>query len=176
MAGTLTYPEVINNYNVYDDGDKMQGVSGEVTLPTLSAITTEISGGGVLGAYNTAVPGAFQATQMDIPFRMVGKEYFTRSIADRQMNLTLRSSIQSVDRETGGAISSQGMRVVVRGRPTAYNFGTLSQGSLMNASITLELTYIMVEIGGENLFELDKLNSIFKVNGVDLLEDIRNQC
>ena len=98
------------------------------------------------------------------------------SIANRQMNLTLRSSIQNVNRETGGTISSQGMRVVVRGRPTAHNFGTLSQGNLMNASVTLELTYIMIEIGGKNLFELDKLNSVFKVNGVDLLEDIRNQC
>ena len=46
----------------------------------------------------------------------------------------------------------------------------------MNAAVTLELTYIMIEIGGKNLFELDKLNSVFKVNGVDLLEDIRNQC
>lgn len=176
MAGTLTYPEVINNFNVYDDGDKMQGISGEVTLPTLSAITTEISGGGILGSYNTAIPGAFQATQMDIPFRMVGEEYFAMSIANRQMNLTLRSSIQNVNRETGGTISSQGMRVVVRGRPTAHNLGTLSQGNLMNAAVTLELTYIMIEIGGKNLFELDKLNSVFKVNGVDLLEDIRNQC
>lgn len=176
MQNALMYPEVINNFNVYDDGDKMQGTSGEVTLPTLSAITTEISGGGVLGAYNTSIPGAFQSTQMDIHFRMVGEEYFAMSIANRQMNLTLRSSIQNVNRETGGTISSQGMRVVVRGRPTAHNFGTLSQGSLMNASVTLELTYIMIEIGGKNLFELDKLNGVFKVNGVDLLEDIRNQC
>ena len=105
MADALMYPEVINNFNVYDDGDKMQGTSGEVTLPTLSAITTEISGGGVLGAYNTSIPGAFQSTQMDIPFRMVGEEYFAMSIANRQMNLTLRSSIQNVNRETGGTIS-----------------------------------------------------------------------
>lgn len=98
------------------------------------------------------------------------------AIASKQVNLTLRSSIQYVDKESGGTISSQGMRVVFRGRPTAYNLGTLSQGSLMNASITLEVTYILIEIGGKTLFELDKLNSVFKVNGVDLLEDIRNQC
>ena len=48
MADALMYPEVINNFNVYDDGDKMQGTSGEITLPTLSAITTEISGGASL--------------------------------------------------------------------------------------------------------------------------------
>ena len=176
MAGTLTYPEVISDFNAYDDGDRLQGISGEVTLPTLSAITTAISGGGVLGEYNTAIPGVFQAMQQEIPFRMIGKEYFAMSIANQQMNLTLRSSIQSVNRETGGTISSQGMYVVLRGRPTSYNFETLSQGNLMNASITLEITYIMIEIGGENLFELDKLNSIFKVLGKDLLEDIRNQC
>ena len=46
----------------------------------------------------------------------------------------------------------------------------------MNASVTLELTYILVEIGGKTLLELDKLNSVYRVNGKDLLADIRNQC
>ena len=176
MNNALIFPEVINQFNAYDDTDKLQGVSGEISLATLSAITTEISGAGILGTYNTSIPGSYQSIQQEIPFRMISEEYFRMAIASKQVNLTLRSSIQYVDKESGGTISSQGMRVVFRGRPTAYNLGTLSQGSLMNASITLEVTYILIEIGGKTLFELDKLNSVFKVNGVDLLEDIRNQC
>ena len=46
----------------------------------------------------------------------------------------------------------------------------------MNASITLELTYVLIELGGMTMIELDKLNSVYKVNGVDLLKDIMNQC
>lgn len=49
-------------------------------------------------------------------------------------------------------------------------------GVLMNASIKLEVTYLLFEMGGVTMMELDKLNSIYKVNGKDLLEKIRNQC
>lgn len=49
-------------------------------------------------------------------------------------------------------------------------------GDMMNASITLELTYILIEMGGVVMLELDKLNSIYKVNGKDLLAEIRKQC
>ena len=40
-------------------------------------------------------------------------------------------------------------------------------------SSTLGLTYIYIELDGKPKFELDKLNSVFKVNGVDLLAKVR---
>lgn len=176
MAGNLIIPEVINQFNVYNADNKYMGISGEVSLATLSAVTAEVSGAGILGTYNTAVVGAFQSITQDIPFRMVSEEMFSMLDASQQAEIVLRSSVQKVNSSTGGTLSSQGMRVVFRGRPTAVNLGTLSQGQLMNASVTLELTYVMIEIGGQNKFELDKLNNVYKVNGKDLLEDIRNQC
>ena len=39
----MIIPEVINNYNVYDDkARKLIGISGEVELPSLEAITDTI--------------------------------------------------------------------------------------------------------------------------------------
>lgn len=46
----------------------------------------------------------------------------------------------------------------------------------MNASITLELTYLLAEIDGATMLELDKLNSVYKIAGKDLLKDIMKQC
>ena len=46
----------------------------------------------------------------------------------------------------------------------------------MNASVTLELTYVLLEMGGEKKLELDKLNEIYIVNGKDLLAEVRKQC
>ncbi len=176
MPDMLLFPEAINNFNVYNSGNKIMGVTGEVSLATLTAMTTTISGAGLLGEYNAAVVGMFQSITQEIPFRIINKEYFSLvSMAD-QSELTLRASVQNVDKSTGGARSTEGMRVVFRGRPTAFNLGTVKQGDMMNASVTLELTYILVEIGGKTLLELDKLNSVYRVNGKDLLADIRNQC
>lgn len=69
--GNITFPEVINNFNVYNSGNKMVGVSGEISLADLQAVTAEVSGAGIMGSYNTAVVGMFQSISQEIPFRMV---------------------------------------------------------------------------------------------------------
>lgn len=46
----------------------------------------------------------------------------------------------------------------------------------MDAAVTVEITYIMIELDGKQRIELDKINNVYKVNGVDLLAKIRKQC
>ena len=42
----------------------------------------------------------------------------------------------------------------------------------MDAETTLELTYYMIEVDGEQVVEVDKLNGVYKVNGSDMLAGI----
>ncbi|MBO5145011.1 MAG: phage major tail tube protein [Lachnospiraceae bacterium] len=172
----LIFPEVVNHFNVYNRADKLVGITGEISLAELSAMTATISGAGILGEYTTAVIGMFQSMSQEIPFRMVNKEYFELIDASQQAEIVLRSSVQNVNKSTGGTLSTQAMRIVFRGRPSAIKLGQLKQADLMNASVTLELTYMLLELGGEKKLELDKLNEIYVVNGKDLLADIRKQC
>lgn len=120
--------------------------------------------------------GMFQSMSQEIPFRMIDRDFFTMLNTGEQSKVVLRSSVQQRNRETGGTISTSAMRFVFRGHPTAAKFGTVKIGDLMNASITLELTYLLAEIDGETMLELDKLNSVYKVAGKDLLKDIMKQC
>lgn len=172
----LVFPEVINNYNVYNDANRIVGTTGEIKLPTLEAITAEITGAGILGSYNTSVIGQFQSTSFDIPFRMIDKDYFMMLQTGEQSKIVLRSSVQQRNKQTGGTLSTEAMRVVFRGHPTSVDLGTVKIGQLMNASIKLEDTYLLIEMGGVTMLELDKLNSIYKVNGKDLLAEIKKQC
>ncbi len=172
----IIFPEVINNFRVYNDASRVMGTTGEMSLAGLKAITATVSGAGILGEYVTAVVGMFQSMQQEIPFRMVDRDYFNMLNTGEQSKIVLRSSIQQRNRAEGNTLSTQAMRLVFRGHPTEANFGTVKIGDLMNASITLELTYILVELGGETVLELDKLNNVYKVNGKDLLADIMKQC
>lgn len=172
----LVFPEVVNRFNVYDGGNKLVGVSGEVNIAEFKAMTATVSGAGILGEYNTAVIGMFQSMSQEIPFRMVNKEFFDLLDTSRQSEIVLRSSIQNVDKSSGNTLSTQGMRIAFRGRPGDIKPGQLKQADLMNASVTLELTYVLIEMAGEKKLELDKLNEIYIVNGRDLLADIRKQC
>lgn len=172
----IVFPEVINNFNVYNDANRVVGTTGEIALPNLQAMTAGISGAGILGEYNTSVIGMFQSVAPEIPFRMIDKDFFGMLNTGEQSKIVLRSSVQLRNRETGGTLSTQAMRIVYRGHPTGANFGKVKRGDLMDASITLELTYILIEMGGVVMLELDKLNSVYKVNGKDLLADIMKQC
>lgn len=172
----IVFPEVINNFRVYNDEARVMGTTGEVNIAKLQAMTATVSGAGILGEYNTAVVGMFQSMAQEIPFRMIDRDYFNMLNSGEQSKIVLRSSVQQRNRAAGNTLSTQAMRFVFRGHPTEANFGTIKIGDLMNASITLELTYLLAEIGGETMLELDKLNSVYKVNGKDLLADIMKQC
>lgn len=172
----IVFPEVINNFRVYNDANRIMGTTAEINIAELQAMTATVSGAGILGEYNTSVVGMFQSMSQEIPFRMIDRDYFNMLNTGEQSKIVLRSSVQQRNRETGGTISTSAMRFVFRGHPTAAKFGTVKIGDLMNASITLELTYLLAEIGGMTMLELDKLNSVYKVAGKDLLKDIMKQC
>lgn len=172
----IVFPEVINNFRVYNDANRVMGTTAEVNIAELQAMTASVSGAGLLGEYNTSVVGMFQSMSQEIPFRMIDRDFFNMLNTGEQSKIVLRSSVQQRNRETGGTLSTSAMRFVFRGHPTAAKFGTVKIGDLMNASITLEVTYILAEIAGETMLELDKLNSVYKVAGKDLLKDIMKQC
>ena len=175
MNGNNMIPESINRFNLYMKGNRLIGVTSEVSLAELSAITNTISGAGIAGEIESAVIGMFGSMKQEIPFRMLSKDMLKLYNPLEPIELTLRASEQSTVRGSG-AIDFQGMRVVFRGRPISVKLGTMKQGGQMDSSVTLELDYIMIEVDGETMFELDKLNDVFVVDGVDILEKVRKQC
>ena len=85
-------PEVINNYNAYSNGNKLIGVTGEVQLPDLEAITETISGAGVLGEYETSIPGHYSSITQEVPFRILDTDIFSLMNPLDPVDLTFRAS------------------------------------------------------------------------------------
>ena len=168
-------PEIINNFNAYHNGNVMIGVSGSVALPSFDAITETINGAGILGEYETGVVGHYGSMTQEVPFRILDTDIFSLMDPSALVDLTFRASAQSTVKSTG-AVDYKGMRVVERGRLKGFTPGTLEMGKQMGASVTLELLYILVEVGGKKMLEYDKLNSVFIVNDKDLLEKVRKYC
>ena len=77
---------------------------------------------------------------------------------------------------TEGDIEFRPMRVVVRGRGGKLTTGKVKAGSPMDTAITLTILYILIEVDGKTVVELDKLNEVYKVNGVDVLAKIKEMC
>ena len=169
----VNIPEKINMFNVYQDGNKLIGISEEVTLPDFESLTETISGPGILGEIDSPTVGHFGSMEMEIPYRTIdcATDLVTTSGV---VDITLRASEQST---TGtGEVKFKSMRVTVRGKIKKFSAGSLKQGSAMGSSVTIEVLYILIFVDGKTAIELDKLNCIYKVNGIDLLEEVRNQC
>ena len=168
----LGIPEVIHDFNIYNTGNKIVGLTGEVSLPDFEAMTETISGAGILGKIETTIAGRYGSMEQEIPFRCIDADYFKLIDPTTPVDLTLRGAIQYNVR-ANGSTDYMGMRVVFRGRCKKITIGTVKQGGPMDSSITLELTYILVEMDGKKKIELDKINSTFKVNNVDLLAKVK---
>ena len=61
----IVIPEVLNHYNVYNDkAKKLIGISGEIELGELEALTDTLEGAGVLGEIEDAVTGQFASIKI----------------------------------------------------------------------------------------------------------------
>lgn len=70
----IVIPEVLNHYNVYNDkAKKLIGISGEIELGELEALTDTLEGAGVLGEIEDAVTGQFASIKIKIPFSDIDK-------------------------------------------------------------------------------------------------------
>lgn len=165
-------PEVINDFNLYLSGNKLGGTTGEVSLPDFEPITSTTSGNGILGEYEAIVLGHFGSMEQEVPFRCINEDYFKMVSPSKAVELTLRGAIQQSERETMNE-GEVGMRVVFRGRCKKISIGTVKQREQMGSLISLELTYILIEMDGKERICLDKINTIYRINGVDQLAKIR---
>lgn len=169
-------PEVIWNFNVYDgDGDILIGTTDEMTIADLSSKTATITGGGILGSYDVPVLGHFDSITQDIPFRILYKPILEFANPMKQVSFNIRGAIQVTDKETGVSDFAS-FRYIVKGRCKTMSPGSLKPGDVMGAKVSVEATYILYEIDGVKLIELDKINSVYRVNGEDLLEKARKMC
>ena len=87
MSNLTNIPEVINNFNAYHNGNVMIGVTGAITLPNLDAITEEIGGAGILGTYETSIPGFYSSINQEVPFRILDEDIF--SIIEKTLKIII---------------------------------------------------------------------------------------
>ena len=171
----IVIPEVLNHYNVYDDkAKKLIGVSGEIELGELEAITDTIEGAGVLGEIEDPVTGQFSSIKIKIPFAVLYEDLFKLMNTTKPPQLTLRASMQCMDPSTGET-GYYPVKIVVRGKASSTNLGKITKGKKGEPEIELEVLYIKIMINNKTTLELDKLNFRFMLNGTDMLAKIRKQ-
>ena len=170
----MNIPTKIAKYEVYQDGTKLIGRGEEMTLPSFETPTNTVSGAAILGEYEDPTPGYFNEQELPIPFRVMSKEAASLANMLKAHHLEIRGGIQG--NTDDGDIEFTPIRVVVRGLTKKCEPGKLKAANSMETSITLSIRYILIEVDGESLIELNKIRGKYAVGGVDQLAALEAMC
>lgn len=175
MALGNVMPELINSYQIFGEiNRRLLGVSGEVEMPDLEALTESLEVSGALGELEVPATGQFKSMKMKIPFAIMYEDVFAMADTTKSVGLTLRASEQYSDPKTYDTDYYE-VKIVVRGKPTKLTLGKLVKGKKGEPALEIEIYYIKIVIDNVTQLELDKIGFKYVLHEVDMLKKIRKQ-
>ena len=164
----MALPRKLKNFNLFGNGESFLGQGKTVTLPTLTRSMEDYRGGGMSGPVKT------DNGQEAIELKHVYGG-FMRSLL-RQYGVTTHAGVQlrfagAYQRDDTGAVDA--VEVVVRGRHSEIEFGDAEAGEDTDFTVTTQCSYYKLSVNGVTEIEIDLVNMIENVGGVDRLAQQR---
>jgi uncharacterized protein len=166
----MAMPRKLKNLNLFNDGNSYLGVAKSVTLPALARKMESYRGGGMNGPVKADL--GFSDDGIQFEWKTGGIDL----ISLRQFGTVNASGVAlrfsgPYQQDDTGEVSN--VEVVVRGRHETIEMGDAQPGEDTEHSMTTTCTYYKLTVDGEEVIEIDLLNFVEKVNGVDMLEKHR---
>ena len=157
----MALPRKLKHLNLFNDGNNYQGIVESLTLPKFGRKFEKYRGGGMPGSADVDL--GLDDGALDTEFSIGGTEL----LLFKQMGKATVDGIQlrftgSIQRDDTGEV--QAVELVVRGRHKEVDSGEWKTTN----------SYAKLTINGEMLYEVDVINMIEIVDGVDLMEEHRN--
>lgn len=166
-----TVPERLTAFRVYLDGSNdLKGVT-DLQLPSFEPMKDTVKGAGIAGEYESPTKGHFGSQKLSLNWRTLNKALL-QLLKQESQRLDLRGAFQDYDAANGRQVTRK-VRVVVQGPATKVDPGKWETGASTGGSAELEVMYIKLELDGETYIEIDKLNFICIIDGVDYMADVR---
>lgn len=156
-------------HKLYSDGEEVMDTVS-VQFPSIELATGEIKGAGILGSIDMPMTGQINAMTFAINARGVNKS--NAKLARPGVQKLEVRFIRDVTNGDGSVIP-EGSKVYITGINKKYDPGKAEQGATMDGSIEYEVLRYRQVINGEETLLIDKLNSVYKVNGVDYMQNVR---
>lgn len=157
-------PRKLKHLNAFGDGESYLGEVVEVTLPKLSRMMEDYRGGGMGGPVKVDL--GQEALEMECKYGGLMRQVLRQYAAVRHDAVQLRFA-GSYQRDDTGAVDA--VEVVVRGRHQEMDFGSAKSGEDTEFTVKSTLSYYKLSINGTTEIEIDLVNLVEIVNGVDLM-------
>lgn len=168
-------PQVLNDYAVYDgNGDKLIGVTNDMTLADIVSKTVEMNGAG-MDDIEVVVIGMYNSITQEIPLNTPYSQLIKYLDTTKNAVINVRGAIQVEDKGTGETKFLQ-FRYMVSGKAKQLTPGNAKRGETFGSKISIAVRRVLMEIAGETVIDIDKLNGKVVVDGKDITQAIRKMC
>ena len=160
----MALPKTLKNFDVFQNGTSFMGQMRSVSLPKLARKMEDWRGGGMDGTLKLDTGG--EAMDMTLTaggyLREAMKKFGATTVGAVQLRWA--GAYQAEDTGVYDAVE-----IVARGRYSEIDRGDAEAGKTTEHKFKMEVSYYKESVNGVDLIEIDVLNNIFVVDGVDIL-------
>ncbi len=165
----MALPRKLKAFATYVDGTNYMGEMPEVTLPTLSRKLEEYRGGGMNGPIELDLGQEKMEAELKGSGWVAGLTSKWGAAGHDAVMLRFAGAVQSDDNNAVVPVE-----VVMLGRLTERDPGSAKAGELTERTYKYSLTYYKETVDGQVDIEIDLVNMVENVGGVDNLAGVRS--
>lgn len=160
----MALPRKLKNLNLFNDGNNYMGVVQSFTMPKLTRKLEAYRGGGMHGAVNADM--GLDDGALDVQWTLGGvMETLLQQYGVTGAGTCLLRFTGALQRDDTGDVDA--VEIVLRGRHKEIDHGEWKPGESSPITVSSVCSYFKFSLNGNVLIEIDLLNMVEIVNGVD---------
>ncbi|UNM21700.1 phage major tail tube protein [Pseudomonas sp. ArH3a] len=167
----MALPRKLKNMMLFNDGSNYRGIVKTITLPALGRKMESYRAAGMNGPVKADLGMSDDGIQLEWKLGGLDLIVLKQFGAVNASGVALRFAGSYEQDDTG---ETSAVEISVRGRHETIEMGDATPGEDTEHSVTTTCTYYKLTVDNEEIIEIDLLNFIEKVGGVDMLEKQRN--
>ncbi len=164
----MALPKKLKNFNVFAEAVSYIGQCEELTLPKLTRKLEEYRAGGMNGPVEIDLGN--EKLELEQTYGGIMREIFQQYGITTVDGALIRFN-GAYQRDDTGAVDA--VEIIMRGRHTELDMGNAKVGDNSQFKVKSSLSYYKLTVNGEVWIELDHVNFIENVFGVDRIAEQR---
>jgi uncharacterized protein len=162
-------PQTLFNMNMFVDGISFAGDVPELSLPKVTVKTEAYRGGGMDAEID-----------MDMGLEKLESSFSTNGVRKEAMKFFGLADQTAFNGSFRGSFKEQkgrfvGVIATIRGMLREVDPGSWKPGDKAEFKYAISPSYYKLEIDGQIIYEIDPVNAVRVINGVDQLQQVRSQ-
>ena len=163
----MALPRTLKNMNVFVDGESWAGTAKTVTLPKITKKTEDFRGAGMIG--DVALSLGYEKLECNITYAGFDPRQYRQLAVCGTSDLPIRFVGMYERQDTCG---KQSVEYYMRGQAIEVDAGDATLGELSEFKSMYNVTYMRLEVDGQQILELDFINGIETFGETSLIDEI----